>query len=138
MLTKAVDYAIRMLIYMAKGEKGKLFTRKEISEKCKIPTLFLAKIAQNLSQKRIISIAKGAKGGYILNRGPEDITLLEIIEIFSGEIYLNHCIKHKELCEFSSKCYVHKIWEEITEKLREMLNSVTLKELAEKDTCFNS
>ncbi len=136
MLTRAVDYAIRMLIFLSKKEKGTLVTRKEISEKCQIPPLFLAKIAQNLAKYRIINIIQGSKGGYVLLKDPSELTLLQIIEIMSGKIFLNQCIKNKEACEYSSMCYIHKIWFNLTEKLREELNKINFQELAENDSCF--
>ena len=136
MITRATDYAIRVLIYMSKKPYGELSTKKEVSEKCNIPISFLAKIVQTLSKNRIINIKKGSQGGYILSKKPEKITLLEVIELIEGRIFLNHCIKDKEICEFYSKCVIHKMWDNLTEKLRNELKSINFKELAEKDNCF--
>jgi len=136
-ITRAVDYAVRMLIYLGKKGYGNLVTKKEVSEICNIPPLYLAKIAQTLSKNSIINIAKGSKGGYILIREPEDISLLEIIESMNGKIYLNQCIKDQTICKFSDSCYVHKIWVNLTEEIRRKLNKITLKDLCINDTCFN-
>lgn len=136
MITRATDYAIRILVYMSKKNYGELSTKKEVSERCGIPVSFLAKIVQILSKNRLINIKKGSQGGYILTKKPEEITLLDVIELIEGRIFLNHCIKDKEVCEFYSKCVIHKMWENLTEKLRAELRNINFKELADKDNCF--
>ena len=136
-ITRAVDYAVRMLIYLGKKGCGNLITKNEVAETCNIPPLYLAKIAQTLSKNGIINIAKGSKGGYILIRTPEDISLLEIIETMNGKIYMNQCLKDQSICKFSNSCYVHKIWIKLTEEIREKLNKISLKDLCINDTCFN-
>ena len=137
MITRATDYAIRVLIYMSKKPYGELSTKKEVSEKCNIPISFLAKIVQTLSKNRIINIKKGSQGGYILTKKPEEITLLEVIEMMEGEIFLNQCIKNQDVCEFYVSCVIHQIWINLTETLRKELNKINFKILAEKDSCFN-
>ena len=136
MITRATDYAIRVLLYLSKKPYGELSTKKEVSERCGIPVSFLAKIVQILSKQRLINIKKGAQGGYILSKKPENITLLEVIEIMEGKIFLNQCIKEKEICEFYSNCAIHKMWDNLTEKLREELKRVNFQDLAQKDNCF--
>ena len=136
MITRATDYAIRVLVYMSKKNYGELSTKKEVSERCKIPISFLAKIVQILSKNRIINIKKGPQGGYILTKKPADITLLEVIELMEGRIFLNHCIKDKDFCEFYSSCIIHNMWENLTERLRDELRNINFKDLSSKDNCF--
>ncbi len=136
MITRATDYAIRVLVYMSKKKYGELSTKKEVAEQCGIPISFLAKIVQILSKHRIINIKKGSQGGYILTKKPEDITLLEVVELMEGRIFLNHCIKDKDVCEFYSSCIIHEMWDNLTENLRNELKKINFKELAQKDNCF--
>jgi Rrf2 family iron-sulfur cluster assembly transcriptional regulator len=88
-LTRAAEYAIRCIIYLAKQGRGVLANKNDIAERAEIPPHFLAKIGQDLAKAGLIEIRQGARGGFVLLKEPRDITLLEVVETMIGEIYLN-------------------------------------------------
>ena len=88
-LTRAAEYAIRCMIYLSRQGQGVLTSRQEIAAQADIPPNFLAKIAQDLAKTGLIEIRQGARGGLVLNRHPAAISLLEVVEIMIGEIYLS-------------------------------------------------
>jgi Rrf2 family protein len=98
-LTRAAEYAIRCILYLAKKGPGELASRKDIAEHAEIPPPFLAKIAQDLARAGLIEIRQGARGGFMSCRKiPKDITLLEVVETMIGEIYLNDCVARPSSC----------------------------------------
>ncbi len=135
-LTRAGEYAIRCILYLAAKGEGVLTSKKEIAARCEIPPQFLSKIAQELQKARIIEIRQGPKGGFILTRNPKDLTLLNVIEAIIGEIYLNDCIARPNQCTASPKCPVHKVWNKAREQLRSTLDAVTFSELARDPNCL--
>jgi Rrf2 family protein len=52
----------------------------------KMPERFLLQILRNLVAHGILSSTRGVDGGYTLDRAPEEISLLEIIEAIDGPI----------------------------------------------------
>lgn len=136
-LTRAGEYAIRCVLYLAMHSDRALIGRKEIAEAMDVPAQFLGKVAQQLARAGIISIRQGSQGGYELARQPEDITLLAVIESIDGEIFLNDCIHRPESCDRQTICSVHQVWDTARRQLRDTLGGVTLAELAatEKQTC---
>ena len=92
-LTRAAEYAVRCMVYLAQQGKGILAARQKIASHADIPAHFLAKIAQDLARAGFIEIRQGARGGFILLKDPESITLLEVVETMIGEIYLNDCVR---------------------------------------------
>ncbi len=135
-LTRAGEYAIRCVLYLSSRGEGILTSKKEIAARCGIPPQFLSKIAQELQKARIIEIRQGPRGGFILARNPEKLTLLNVVEAIIGEIYLNDCVVRPNQCMASPKCPVHQVWNKARQQLRDTLNSVTFQELAAEPNCL--
>lgn len=134
-LTRAGEYAVRCILYLAKKGKGVLASRQEIADYGEIPPQFLAKIAQQLAKEGIIDIKQGAKGGCRLLIPPEELTLLRVVETIIGEIYLNDCILRPDICRASSSCAVNRVWMRARNQLRRMLEEVTFADLLEDESC---
>jgi len=134
-LTRAGEYAVRCILYLSKKGSGELVSRQEIADQCDIPGHFLAKIAQQLAKAHIIEILQGAKGGYQLIKKPEEITLLNVIEVIIGEIFLNDCVIRPESCHASLDCAVNRVWIRARNELRRILQEVTFADLAAEDGC---
>ena len=84
-LTRAGEYAVRCMLYLASLGTGELAMRKEIARVMGIPEQFLGKIAQQLSRAGFIDIVQGAKGGYRLVVPPQKLTLLDVVEAVEAE-----------------------------------------------------
>jgi Rrf2 family protein len=135
-LTRAAEYAIRCMVYLAFKGKGVLVVKQEIADQADIPGPFLAKIVQDLARANLIEIRQGPKGGYVLIRDPEQITLLEVVEVMIGKIQLNDCVGRPAACSASDCCRVHKIWEEASAQLRSYLGGITFAELCADESCL--
>ncbi|MEN8142351.1 MAG: Rrf2 family transcriptional regulator, partial [Thermodesulfobacteriota bacterium] len=78
----------------------------------------------------------GARGGYLLTRNPDTLTMLEVVEAMIGEIALNECVANADTCKSSSNCAVNRVWVKASKQLRETLAGVTFASLLQKDSCF--
>jgi len=137
-LTRAAEYAIRCMVYLAQQGRGVLTSRQEIADKADIPTHFLAKIAQDLARADLIEIRQGAGGGFVLAKNPAEISLLEVIETMIGEIYLNDCVARPGSCKITYDCAVHGVWMKAREQLRDTLRQVTFDQLITRSSCVTS
>ena len=120
-LTRAGEYAIRCVSYLASMAPGELANRTQVAAEMDIPSHFLAKIAQQLQKRGLVTIAQGARGGLRLARPPAEITLLEVVEAVVGPISLNDCVLHPGTCDRSPACPIHQVWQTATEQLRQTL-----------------
>jgi len=137
-LTRAAEYAIRCMVYLAKQGRGILTSRQEIAEQADIPSHFLAKIAQDLAKAGFIEIKQGARGGFILLKEPAKISLLEIVETMIGEIFLNDCVARPSSCKVTYSCAVHQVWMDARDQLRNTLGRVDFAQLVEKESCIQT
>jgi Rrf2 family protein len=137
-LTRAGEYAVRCVLYLASQGVGVLCARKEIARKMDIPDQFLGKIAQQLARAGAIEIVQGARGGFRLVVPPEELTLLEVVEAVIGEIFLNDCIMRPESCNRSHACAVHCIWAKAKDQLRQTLQEATFARILRETSCMPS
>ena len=78
LLTKASEYALLSLIIIA--QKNTPQDVDTLSTQLGLSKSFLAKILQSLAKEEILSSFKGAHGGFMLAKKPEEITLKMVVE----------------------------------------------------------
>jgi Rrf2 family transcriptional regulator, iron-sulfur cluster assembly transcription factor len=132
-LTRAGEYGIRFVLFLARQEPGTVHNRREIAEAMAIPYQFLSKVANYLTKAGLVTVVQGARGGYRLARPKEEVTLLEVIETVEGPIFLNECLCGLNTCGFQSGCAVHQVWAKAQQGLKETLSSATFAELVRQD-----
>lgn len=132
-ITRAAEYAIRGMVYLSSQPEGSVCLLGEISERQNIPPSFLSKIFQNLAKAGFVSSFRGAGGGFMLLKDPNDITLLDVVEAIDGQIALNVCLNNGAMCDRQSICAVHCVWSEAQAYLLELLRKNTFAELVEKN-----
>ncbi len=122
-ITKQADYALRAVLYLARIDDGRKASTKDIAEKQRIPPSFLAKIVSQLSIAGLIQTSRGARGGVILARPPEQVTMLDVIEAIDGPVFLNDCTENSASCPFLGSCPLKEIWCEARTALVDKLSS---------------
>lgn len=136
-LTRAGEYAVRCVLFLAGHASRSVISRQEIASLMRIPSEFLSKIAQQLARSGFIEITQGPKGGYRLLKKPEEITLLDVVEAVDGEIFLNDCVMRPESCFRNPECTVYQIWKKARDQLRETLREASFDKLLEQKSCID-
>lgn len=132
-ITRATEYAIRALLFLAKQPQGEIVYKKDICQCQDITPAFLTKILQPLIKAGIVGSQRGVGGGFFLAKSPAEITMLDILVAEEGPLDLNICISDADSCERSSLCPVHDAWHEIRASLAVTLSRYTLEYLVEKE-----
>ena len=97
-------YGTRMMLDLAQhyGESpvqiGEIARRQDISVK------YLEQLIIPLKKAKYIKSIRGPKGGHVLAKPPEEITVGEIVELLEGGINLSDCIENPETCARSNIC----------------------------------
>ena len=92
-MTKSADYGIVLMTHMA-SEVDRLFSAVELSHETQLPHPTVAKILKILARNGLLESQRGAKGGYVLAKDPEEISVVEIITALDGPIGITECIDH--------------------------------------------
>lgn len=117
-ITRASEYAIRAILYLARQEQGVIVYKRDICREQDITPAFLTKILQPLIRKGIVGSQRGVGGGFYLMKLPAQISLLDIVEAEEGEIFLNQCLNTASPCEREGDCAVHDAWDLIKRELK--------------------
>lgn len=132
LITREIDYAVRALIYLADNKNEGIVSVPELVDELGITRPFLRKIMQLLAKAGVIKSYKGNKGGFRLIKKPDDVYLIDIVEIFQGDFSLNECILNKDICPNKGNCILKDRVDDIEEKVRLELESIDLSSLIKK------
>lgn len=106
-ISRECDYAIRVIRALAGSG------RKAVGEICEselIPRQYAYKIIKKLEKAELVTIYRGASGGYELAKELGDITLLDIITAVDEGLQINKCLEADYCCPRNSgenHCSVH-------------------------------
>jgi Rrf2 family protein len=127
-LTRATEYAIRGLAHLCNGpeQSGRVHS---MAGRLKMPESFLAKIFASMAKAGIVISRRGQHGGYRLAKKPAGISLKKIIEAVEGPFALTRCLRPTPSCDIK-RCGVKKFFSLAQRRMEEVLNGVTLADVA--------
>lgn len=130
LLTRASEYALLSLDTIRKSDKP--VGAEHLANKLNIPKSFLAKIMQNLAREGILKSRKGAHGGFLLAREPEEITLYSIITAAEGKTpAVLDCTQYIDTCPSGAigTCSISPFLHKFQNKIDDFLLNLTLKDI---------
>src|ERR671938_1673185 len=116
---------------LALDECGSPLGVYEIARRQRIPERFLEQIFGELRRAKILESHRGAHGGFYFAVPPEEITVLDIVEILDGEV-------RPARCSAGGTCYIadaplcatSEVWDEAREALEGVFGRYTIAQLA--------
>lgn len=125
-------YGLRACVEIAlNAERGPVRV-SSIAREQKIPVSYLEQILNKLRRGGVIKSVRGSKGGYLLNKPKDEITVREIIEVLDGPFAVADCSKDRcprETCVGTESCVARLLWRKLEDNLDNFLGSVTLEDL---------
>ncbi len=136
-LSTKTRYGTRMILDMAQHYGQGAIQLGEIASRQNISLKYLEQIIRPLKEADYIDSFRGAKGGHILSKAPEEITVGEIVAVLEGGDTLIHCDKDPEDCERVDTCLTRYLWMEAATAMFQRLSSITFADLItlKKDVC---
>jgi len=131
-INRQTDYAVRVILALSKKAAGKRFLTSEIGREMLIPPALLQRIVAELASGGFILTQAGRDGGITLAHDPKQITLLQVVEHFEGELYLSDCVLKPGECPFDRRCPVHCQWIRLKNILRDEMARITFEQLVEE------
>ena len=135
---RKTEYALIAMEHMlrkAEKEAAALTSTREVAEAYQIPYPLLAKVLQQLASKGIIKSVHGTKGGYIMVKQPEDISVADVVEIFEGPWAVAECFKEEKItCPQWDDCRIKTPLYDLNHKIYHMLAGTSIADLANGHT----
>ncbi len=129
-INRKLEYGLMALKHMRAKTVGELSTAKEIGAMYHAPFDVVAKVLQQLAHHGWLKVAYGVKGGYVLQRDLQTVTLLELTEILVGPIQLVECLAGENHdCTLSPSCNVADPLKKLNTKVKRFYQQITIAEL---------
>ena len=127
--TKAEEYGILGVIYLAEKGSNTVTPLSEISEATDIPEKFLAKIFQSLSRADIIRSHRGVRGGFSLSRNAAEVSTKVVLEAIQGPYHLMACTNDRAACDKNGFCALRELLILAEDKMVSVFENYTLADL---------
>lgn len=127
-LTKAVDFAMRVLIRLAR--EGGPLTMPVLAKELHISYHHLVKLVQTLRNMELVRTIQGKHGGVALMADSRAVTLRMVVEGFDGPTVLSECLESDHgYCSFSDSCRFKEVLASVQSDINLRLEAVTLASL---------
>ena len=128
-ITRETDYGIVLTAFMAAHEQQP-FSAATLAKERRLPLPMVSKILKSLARAGVLTSQRGAKGGYLLARSPDRISVADIVDALEGPIAITECSADSSP-DCLSHCSVSGHWHRINRVVREALDNITLRQMSE-------
>lgn len=128
-LTTKGRYAVTALLDLAIHQQKGPTTVAEMAARHGISATYLERLAGVLRAKGLLKSVRGPRGGYVLARSAQEITIAEIIAAVDEKIDATRCAG-KANCHEGTTCLTHHLWDELNQQIFHFLHNITLSALA--------
>jgi Rrf2 family transcriptional regulator, iron-sulfur cluster assembly transcription factor len=122
-------YGTRLMLDMAEHYEEGPIRLGLIAKRQGIPSKYLEQIIIPLKKANYVKSLRGYKGGHMLAKRPDEITVGEIVTLMEGGLRLTSCGDNPEVCERSETCVTRLLWKQATDAMTEKLNAINLADL---------
>ena len=102
---------------------------KAIAEREGIPEAYLEQLIAVLKREKLVNSTRGAQGGYMLARQPEEITVGDVLRALEGGLSLVDCIDEEDACGKSCACPSRIVWMKLRDGLNAIVDGITLRDM---------
>jgi len=123
-------YALRAIVAMTRLPEGASIAGRDLAELVSVPANYLSKIMVSLRNAGLVETARGQGGGYRLAKPADQVTLMQIAELFEGDRLRPMCLlgEPHECCD-ALGCSAHARWKQVLETYLSFLSGTTIADI---------
>jgi Rrf2 family protein len=125
-------YGLRILLDVALHQEEGPVSLRDVSRRQAISQKYLWQVISPLKAAGLLSATRGSRGGYVLARSLEEISIRDIVNILEGPVSVVACVRDPKTCDRSVSCTAREAWVEIENKLNDVMSGITLKDLIQR------
>ena len=124
-------YAVMALADLANFDKQNPVSLRDISLRQNISLVYLEQIFSKLKKNDIVKSIRGANGGYILTKDPEQIKLSNIFSAVDEKVKTVQCKREsRKGCNGKlTKCITHYLWDDLEMHINDFFDKKNLGDL---------
>ena len=131
-VSKKTDYAFRALFTLVEHYGGGPIPIRELSRRNDVPKKFLEQILLAMKKRGWVDSAPGLRGGYVLARTPDKITMGEVVRHFDGILAPIACVSASGYarCSQESVCRFRRVFLNVRNYVTDLMDQSTLADVA--------
>ena len=122
-------YGLRILMDLALPQSEKPRLIRDIAKSQQISEKYISRLVIALRKAGMIRSVRGVNGGFHIAMKPEDITLLDVIEVMEGPLSIVDCVSAPKKCVHSESCAPREVWCKLNDEIRELMRGTTLADI---------
>ena len=133
-------YGLRAVLDLAmNSSKDNAIALSAVAERQKISISYLEQLIAKLKKAGIVNSIRGAQGGYILAKAPEEISVGEVLRALEGNLNPVDCseLEGNNQCSGSDLCVTKFVWKRISDSINSAVDELMLSELVEEGERLN-
>jgi Rrf2 family protein len=126
------EYGVRAMIALARSYGEGPLSIAAIARESSVPYSYLEQLIVPLRKAGLVASKRGAQGGYVLSRPPDEIRVGEVYRVMEGPIAPMECVSEDEseqTCPLIPNCETRPVWIKVRDSIAEAIDSVTLADL---------
>lgn len=127
-------YALRLMLDVALHSHGAAVPLRDVAQRQEISDKYLEQIVTQLSRAGLVRSVRGAGGGYLLTREPEEYTVGEILRVLEGNLAPVSCVDQDDTCRCNraDRCVTVEVWRDIQAAVSSVVDRLTLADLVRR------
>lgn len=127
------DYGIRAVSDLAKHQGVGPIPSAEIAARQSIPEAYLDQLLNTLRKGGLVKTVRGARGGHMLARTPDQLTMADVVHALEGTSAPVECLDDSSTCKLVSSCGQRDVWRQIQQATERILSTTTIADLVERE-----
>ena len=122
-------YGLRILMDLALHQTEKPRLIRDIAKSQQISEKYISRLVIALRKAGMIRSVRGVNGGFHIAMKPEEITLLDVIEVMEGPLSIVDCVSAPKKCVHSKDCAPREVWCKLNDDIRALMRGTTLADI---------
>jgi len=131
-INRQTDYAIRVILALAKQGDGTMLSTSQIQQEMLIPKALSLRVVAHLAKGGFILTYPGRDGGLKLARPAAQINLRQVVTYFEKSFTVSECLHDQRSCPFDNSCPVRCRWLRLQTLILDELEKTSFDELAQE------
>lgn len=135
-VTTWAEYGLIVSLHLARRAGNGPVAARDMAEKEKLPADYVEQILLRLRRAGLVESVRGARGGYLLARGPEEISVKDVLDASEHGTFEVNCECHRVAdarCGASEGCSVRPVWQLLQQRIDETLGGIHLADLLHEE-----
>lgn len=123
-------YGLMAMYQLAQDYGQGPISLKYVAEKQGLSENYLEQLFSSLKKDGLLTSVRGAYGGYMLSRLPEDITVGQVLRSLEGQMSPSDCVADESTgCSRDDRCATQWVLGQIKDSIDKVIDSITLMDM---------